>query len=42
MEGHTHSDKYAYKKPDPSNLNEEIQRYEVIKRKIKQSKKNNA
>ncbi|MDD2357352.1 MAG: AAA family ATPase [Thiovulaceae bacterium] len=39
MEGHTHSDKYAYKKPEPSNLNEEIQRYEAIRSKIRKSKK---
>jgi energy-coupling factor transporter ATP-binding protein EcfA2 len=42
MEGHTHSDKYAYKKPEPSNLNEEIQRYEVIRSIIKKLKKHNA
>lgn len=40
MEGHTHSDKYAYKKPEPSSLNEEIQRYEEIRIKIKKTKKN--
>ncbi|HHQ6624995.1 TPA: AAA family ATPase [Serratia fonticola] len=39
MEGHTHSDKYAYTKPEPSNLNEEILRYEEIRRKIKSFKK---
>ncbi|MCE5205763.1 MAG: hypothetical protein LLF80_06640 [Porphyromonadaceae bacterium] len=39
MEGHTHSDKYAYKKPEPSNLNEEIQRYEAIRTKIRKTKK---
>lgn len=39
MEGHTHSDKYAYKKPEPINLNEEIQRYEGIRTKIKKTKK---
>ena len=39
MEGHTHSDKYAYKRPEPLNLNEEIQRYETIKSKIKKFKK---
>ncbi len=39
MEGHTHSDKYAYKKPEPVNLNEEIQRYEGIRTKIRKSKK---
>ncbi|WP_312398396.1 AAA family ATPase [Sphingobacterium sp.] len=35
MEGHTHSDRYAYKRPDIINLNEEIQRFEAIKAKIK-------
>ena len=40
MEGHTHSDKYAYKKPEPSHLNEEIQRYETIRIKIRKHKKN--
>jgi len=39
MEGHTHSDKYAYNKPEPANLNEEIQRYEAIRTKIKKFKK---
>lgn len=41
MEGHTHSDKYAYKKPEPDNLNEEIQRFEAIRSKIKKTKKLN-
>lgn len=40
MEGHSHSDKFAYKKPDPENLNEEIQRYEALRTKIKKYKKN--
>ena len=39
MEGHTHSDKYAYKKPEPKNLNEEIQRYETLRTKIRKTKK---
>ena len=39
MEGHTHSDKYTYKKPEPKNLNEEIQRYEKIRSKIRNNKK---
>jgi hypothetical protein len=39
MEGHTHSDKYAYKKPEPFNLNEEIQRYEAIRSEIRNPKK---
>lgn len=40
MEGHTHSDKYAYKKPEPANLSEEIQRYEATRTKIRKFKKN--
>jgi len=40
MEGHTHSDKYAYRKPEPSNLNDEIQRYESIRSKIRKFKSN--
>ncbi|AXF86233.1 DNA replication and repair protein RecF [Ephemeroptericola cinctiostellae] len=39
MEGHTHSDKYAYKKPEPTNLNEEIIRYDTIRTKIKKTTK---
>lgn len=39
MEGHTHSDKYSYKKPEPQNLNEEIERYEAIRSRIKKAKK---
>lgn len=39
MEGHTHSDKYAYKKPESQNLKEEIQRYEAIRKKIRDLKK---
>jgi len=39
MEGHTHSDKYAYLKPEPQNLNDEIQRYETIRTKIRKNKK---
>lgn len=39
MEGHTHSDKYAYLKPEPQHLNEEIQRYESIRTKIRRNKK---
>lgn len=34
MEGHSHSDKYAYKRPELENLNEEIQRFNAIKKKI--------
>lgn len=34
MEGHSHSDRYAYKKPEVENLNEEIQRFNAIKKKI--------
>lgn len=40
MEGHSHSDKYAYKKPELENLNEEIQRFNAIKKKIADLKKN--
>lgn len=39
MEGHTHSDNYAYKKPGRQNLSEEIQRYEAIRKKIRDLKK---
>ena len=39
MEGHTHSDKYAYQKPTVENLNAEINRYDDIRTKIKKSKK---
>jgi energy-coupling factor transporter ATP-binding protein EcfA2 len=39
MEGHSHSDKYAYKKPTIDNFMEEITRYDVIKAKIKAHKK---
>lgn len=39
MEGHTHSDKYAYQKPTVENLNTEINRYDDIRAKIKKSKK---
>lgn len=34
MEGHSHSDKYACKKPELENLNEEIERFNTIKKKI--------
>lgn len=40
MEGHSHSDKYAYKKPELENLNEEIQRFNAIKKKIADLKEN--
>ena len=39
MEGHTHSDEYAYNKPTVANLNEEINRYDAIKKKVKDTKK---
>lgn len=35
MEGHSHSDKYAYKKPTTGNLLEEIERFDEIKKKVK-------
>lgn len=34
MEGHSHSDKYAYIKPTLENLNEEINRFNEVKKKI--------
>lgn len=39
MEGHLHSDKYARKKPTLENLNEEINRFDHIKKKISDLKK---
>jgi ABC-type transport system involved in cytochrome c biogenesis ATPase subunit len=39
MEGHSHSDKYGYKKPEPTNLKEEINRYNNIRTKIRKYKK---
>jgi wobble nucleotide-excising tRNase len=39
MEGHSHSDKYSYKKPDLASLREEIQRFDGIKKKIKDFQK---
>jgi hypothetical protein len=38
MEGHTHSDKNSNQKPEPKNLSEEIQRYEAIRKKIRDAK----
>lgn len=39
MEGHSHSDKYSYKKPSIENLNEEIQRFNQINKEIKEIRK---
>jgi energy-coupling factor transporter ATP-binding protein EcfA2 len=39
MKGHTHSDAFAYQKPELSNLKEEIDRYDDIKKKIKEGRK---
>lgn len=39
MEGHSHSDKYAYKKPVVDNLNEEIQRFNKLSKEIKELRK---
>ena len=39
MEGHSHSDKYSYKKPDTNNLKEEIDRFNDLKKKLKEPKK---
>ena len=41
MEGHLHSDTYAYKKPTLDDLNKEIQRFEELKSTIKKWKKDN-
>jgi hypothetical protein len=38
MEGHSHSDRYPYKKPILGNLNEEIQRFNDIKKSLKKLK----
>lgn len=40
MEGHSHSDKYSYKKPTIEGLNNEIKRFDEIKKKISSCKKN--
>lgn len=40
MEGHSHSDKYAYLKPSLDNLKEEIQRFTDVKKKLSDLKKN--
>jgi hypothetical protein len=40
MEGHSHSDKYAYKKPNIEDLQDEIQRFNDVKKKLKDLKKN--
>jgi len=39
MEGHLHSDKYAYKKPTSENLIKEINRFNDAKKKLKDLKK---
>jgi energy-coupling factor transporter ATP-binding protein EcfA2 len=39
MEGHSHSDKYAYKKPKLEDLAEEIKRYDDLRIKISNAKK---
>ncbi len=39
MEGHSHSDKYSYKKPSIANLNEEIQRFNEVNKEIKDKRK---
>lgn len=39
MEGHSHSDKYSYKKPVVDNLNEEIQRFNELNKEIKELRK---
>lgn len=39
MEGHSHSDKYSYKKPNLENLNEEILRFNALNKEIKDKRK---
>lgn len=39
MEGHVHSDKFLSKKPTPDQLDEEIQRFNSLKKKLKLKKK---
>lgn len=39
MEGHSHSDKYSFKKPSLENLNEEILRFNEINKVIKEKRK---
>lgn len=39
MEGHSHSDQYAYKKPVVDNLSEEIQRFNELNKEIKKLRK---
>ncbi|MBW1894859.1 MAG: hypothetical protein JRI91_14365 [Deltaproteobacteria bacterium] len=39
MEGHSHSDKYSAKKPTPDGLNEEIERFNSLKKEVKKYKK---
>ncbi|WP_127139390.1 AAA family ATPase [Flagellimonas oceanensis] len=39
MEGHSHSDKYSFKKPSLENLNEEIQRFNLLNKEIKEKRK---
>lgn len=39
MEGHSHSDKYAYQKPIIDNLSEEIQRFNELNKEIKDLRK---
>lgn len=39
MEGHSHSDKYSYKKPETNDLKDEISRFDTVKKKLKLHKK---
>jgi hypothetical protein len=39
MEGHSHSDKYAYKKPELKDLKDEIELFDAIKKKLKNVQK---
>ena len=38
MEGHLHSDKYAYKKPKTEDLKNEINRFNDVKKRLKKAK----
>ncbi len=39
MEGHTHSDVYSYQRPELKNLKEEIDRFDSMKKKFRDTKK---
>jgi len=39
MKGHSHSDKYAYEKPEREDLKHENKRFDKVKKKLKAIKK---